>query len=66
LRSALDRRDDAVGWFLLGETYTRRGELTQARLAYTRSAKAPHVPSNTDLETIRDAARRRCQQLAQK
>jgi chemotaxis protein methyltransferase CheR len=63
LRAVLEKRDDAVGWFLLGEALSRRRENTQARIAYARAAKATHAPSNVDLETIRDAARRRAQQL---
>jgi chemotaxis protein methyltransferase CheR len=66
LHKVLAQRDDAVGWFLLGEACARRGEKTQARIAYTRAASAPHVPANVDLDTIRDAARRRSQQLGTK
>jgi chemotaxis protein methyltransferase CheR len=66
LHKVLAQRDDAVGWFLLGEACARRGERTQARIAYSRAASAPHVPLNVDLDTIRDAARRRSQQLGVK
>jgi chemotaxis protein methyltransferase CheR len=66
LHKVLAARDDAVGWFLLGEACARRGEKTQARIAYTRATNAPHVPANVDLDTIRDAARRRSQQLGAK
>jgi chemotaxis protein methyltransferase CheR len=66
LHTVLAQRDDAVGWFLLGEACARRGERTQARIAYTRASGATHVPANVDLDTIRDAARRRSQQLGAK
>ena len=63
LHQVLEKRDDAVGWFLLGEACARRGEVTQARIAYRRAASAPHAPANVDLDTIREAARRRARQL---
>jgi chemotaxis methyl-accepting protein methylase len=63
LHALLAGRDDAFGWFLLGETCARRGEITQARIAYERAAKATVVPREVDLETIRGAAQRRARQL---
>jgi chemotaxis protein methyltransferase CheR len=63
LHQVLEKRDDAVGWFLLGEACARRGEATQARIAYRRATSAAHAPANVDLETIREAARRRARQL---
>jgi chemotaxis protein methyltransferase CheR len=63
LHGLLALRDDVVGWFLLGETCARRGEKTQARIAFERATRAPHAPKDVDLETMQDAARRRAQQL---
>jgi chemotaxis methyl-accepting protein methylase len=63
LHALLAQRDDALGWFLLGETCARRGELTQARIAYARAVKATVVPPEVDLETVRGAAGRRARQL---
>ncbi len=63
LHQILSVRDDALGWFLLGETCARRGELTQARIAYERAAKATEVPPEADLDTVRAAALRHARQL---
>ncbi len=56
-------RDDALGWFLLGETCARRGETTQAKIAYERATRATEVPREADLDTVRGAALRRARQL---
>jgi chemotaxis protein methyltransferase CheR len=63
LHALLTGRDDAFGWFLLGETCARRGEITQARIAYERAARATVAPPEIDLETVRGAAQRRARQL---
>jgi chemotaxis protein methyltransferase CheR len=65
LHSILALRDDALGWFLLGETCARRGELTQAKIAYERAAKATVAPAEADLDTVRGAALRRSRQLGE-
>jgi chemotaxis methyl-accepting protein methylase len=63
LHQVLEKRDDAWGWFLLGEACTRRGERTQARIAFERATRGQHVPTDLDLDTIRRAAGRRAQML---
>ncbi len=59
LHQLLAQHDDAFGWFLLGEIFSRRGEKTQARIAFERSAKAFGAPPDMDLSTLRRAAMRR-------
>lgn len=63
LHVLLGTRDDAFAWFLLGESCSRRGEVTQARLAYLRASRAQLAPSDMDLETVRQTALRRARQL---
>ncbi len=64
LHALLALRDDALGWFLLGESCARRGETTQAKVAYLRAVRATHAPEDVDLETLQAAAQRRAQQLS--
>ena len=63
LHGMLRERDDAFGWFLLAEAFARRGEKTQARIAYERAERAEQAPTDMDLETLRGTARRRARQL---
>ncbi len=63
LHVLLGTRDDAFAWFLLGESCSRRGVVTQARLAYLRASRAQLAPSDMDLETVRQTALRRARQL---
>ena len=63
LRELLAHSDDAFGWFLLGETFQRRGERVQARIAFERSTKATTSPADMDLSTLRGAGARRALML---
>ncbi len=63
LHRLLAERDDAFGWFLLGEACVRRGANAEARIAFERAATAPLTSGNADLDTIRAAALRRAKQL---
>lgn len=65
LHSLLATRDDALGWFLLGEACARRGATSQARIAFERASVAQLTSGDTDLGTIRAAALRRAKQFAQ-
>lgn len=65
LHEALSTHDDAFGWFLLAEACLRRGEKTQARIAFERSAKAKQAPPDIDLQTLQRAARRRALMLTE-
>ena len=57
-----DSPDHAPAWFLLGELLLQRGERTQARTAFTRSARcAPTDPGDMDPETLAAAATRRAE-----
>ena len=63
LHEALNLRDDALGWFLLAEACIRRGEATQATVAYERAARATHCSPQVELDTIRGAALRSSRRL---
>jgi hypothetical protein len=64
LQRLLSQRDDAFGWFLLGEACVKRGAHAQARVAFQRASVASLTSGDADLETVRAAALRRAKQLA--
>ncbi|MCB9596749.1 MAG: methyltransferase domain-containing protein [Sandaracinaceae bacterium] len=58
LRGLIDRHPShAVAWFLLGEVLMKRGERTQAAVAFTRSSE--HASSDEEGRTLSRAASRR-------